>query len=166
MRNVNYILLSIAILINFSSCENYNIEPTASAYIVNKTNLPVTFYTETDSLVAMPLKRTYLANIIVQDNKIISWRDSKWDFNMHQPIIKVAILKTNMDTQTQSSEIYDMPEEFVSMFMDISNYSHVVVYSEGTDLAGRHTSNSYEYYLTASFLNTIINEHLVNNSNK
>ena len=141
--NSKFFLIILGLVFICSSCEPNLL---GNAYIIDKTYVPIVLYTESDSLIALPMKRTYLAGgIIVENNRIVAWNDSEYDFNIGQSVKRIGILDS----------IYNVQDQYASMLSNLDNYSHFFSIHDSNTMH-KHYANSYEFYLTETFLNKII----------
>jgi hypothetical protein len=142
-----FFLIILGIMLICLSCEPNML---GNAYIINTTDVPIVLYTESDSVVTFPLKRTYLAGgIIVENDVIVSWNDSEYDFNIGQSIKRIGLPDT----------IYTVPEQYSSMLVDLENYTHFMSIHDSNTM-NKHYANSYEFYLTENFIHQITAVHL------
>lgn len=127
----------------FSSCKNTS-QP--MAFITNMTNVPITLYTDRDSIFLSPLQRTYMADIDVENGQIVSCSGLNWIFSVCNPLTKINVLDT----------IYHIPEQYTLILKDINNYQHTISTSSSSSGA-KYLEDNYNYYLRADLIKKIIN---------
>ena len=141
MKKIHYSLLLFAIVSFFSSCAK---DPLPKAFITSIVNSSVTLYSENDSIVLIPLQRTYLTDIDVVNNQIIACGSSNWYFNILAPVLKIGLNDT----------ILDVLEEHRMFLSEIENYEHSTRISSGS---GEKVliRDDYDYVLKTDFLKEI-----------
>ena len=139
----------IVILLAFTAicCSCSTEEEGAGLYIVNKTDVPITLYSKSDSIMTYSQERTHISNITVYDRKIVSWIDTQWDFVLRHPIKKIRI----------AGELYEMPNQYEYALVDLNNYQYYYIVRDRVSSAGKIVNHYYEYYLTAELVDEIIN---------
>jgi hypothetical protein len=139
----------IVILLAFTAicCSCSTEEEGAGLYIVNKTDVPITLYSESDSIMTYSQERTHISNVAVYDRKIVSWKDTQWDFVLRHPIKKIRI----------AGELYEMPKQYEYALVDLNNYQYYYIVRDCVSSAGKIVNHYYEYYLTAELVDEIIN---------
>lgn len=126
----------------FTACSK---EPADMAYIINDTDFHIMWYSNIDSISILPHKKVFIGEVFVENEKIISWRDYYFRFDGDQTLTKIGVEKDGIYT------IYDIPDQYKSILIEISNYLHHFSISDG-----KYISSHYELFLTERFINQII----------
>ena len=115
MKKLELLVILLAFTAICCSCSTE--EEGAGLYIVNKTDVPITLYSESDSIMTYSQERTHISNVAVYDRKIVSWIDTQWDFVLRHPIKKIRI----------AGELYEMPKQYEYALVDLNNYQYYYI---------------------------------------
>lgn len=103
---LSFALISMSICFALVSCQkNYM----GTAYAINTTNKVLTLYSEKDSVVLIPLQKTYLGLIAFSDNGGCTISDSQ--------LYGFEFQKMKVD-----DIVYNVPEPLSTILLDKSNY--------------------------------------------
>ena len=144
MKRSYFSLLMLAIVVSCTSCVR---EPESVAFITSHLNVPITLYNDRDSVHLVPLQRTYLCHVEVEDGKFVGCTGMNWTFNLCDPVIKIGILDT----------IYTVPEQYQMFLSDVDNYMHHLGHSSSSSSPIKYEHSCYDYNLRADFVEQIIN---------
>ena len=144
MKKIHFSLLMLAIVVICTSCVR---EPESVAFITSHLNVPITLYNDRDSVHLVPLQRTYLCHVEVEDGKFVGCTGMNWIFNLCDPVIKIGILDT----------IYTVPEQYQMFLSDVDNYMHHLGHSSSSSSPIKYEHSCYDYNLRADFVEQIIN---------
>ena len=144
MKKTNFSLLLLAIVVICTSCVR---EAESVAFITSHVNVPITLYNEKDSVHLVPLQRTYLCHIGVEDGKFVSCTGMNWTFSLFDPVIKIGLLDT----------IYTVPEQYQMFLSDVDSYMHHLGYISSSSSPVKYEHSCYDYDLRADFVKQIIN---------
>ena len=144
MKKIHFSLLMLAIVVICTSCVR---EPESVAFITSHVNVPITLYSEKDSVHLVPLQRTYLCHVEVEDGKFVSCMGMYWTFSLFDPVIKIGLLDT----------IYTVPEQYQMFLSDVDSYMHHLGYSSSSSSPVKYEHSCYDYNLRADFVEQIIN---------
>jgi hypothetical protein len=144
MKKIHFSLLMLAIVVICTSCVR---EPESVAFITSHVNVPITLYSEKDSVHLVPLQRTYLCHVEVEDGKFVSCTGMNWTFSLFDPVIKIGLLDT----------IYTVPEQYQMFLSDVDSYMHHLGYSSSNTSPVKYEHSCYDYDLRADFVKQIIN---------
>ena len=144
MKKIHFSLLMLAIVVICTSCVR---EPESLAFITSHVNVPITLYSEKDSVHLVPLQRTYLCHVEVEDGKFVSCMGMYWTFSLFDPVIKIGLLDT----------IYTVPEQYQMFLSDVDNYMHHLGHSSSSSSPIKYEHSCYDYNLRADFIEQIIN---------
>ena len=141
MKKTNFSLLLLAIVVICTSCAK---EPLPMVYLVNQTDESIMLYSETDSMLVMPQKKSLLATWnLYKSDQIASWSDCSLGSN--PKLMKAKI----------SGKVFDVPKIYREVLNNVSNYRHYKVidsYNSGY----KYMAHYYEYYLTTEWIETVI----------
>ncbi|MBQ5388295.1 MAG: hypothetical protein IIU55_04380 [Paludibacteraceae bacterium] len=149
MKKIHFSLLMLAIVVICTSCVK---EPQPMAYITSHLNVPITLYSEKDSVFLAPMQRTYLCDVEVENGKFIHCGGINWVFSVFEPIVKIGLLDT----------IYAVPEQYQKFLADVDSYMYHLSYSSTSSSSVKYESSNYDYYLKADFVEDIIEASVVN----
>ena len=144
MKKIHFSLLMLAIVVICTSCVR---EAESVAFITSHVNVPITLYNEKDSVHLVPLQRTYLCHIGVEDGKFVSCTGMNWTFSLFDPVIKIGLLDT----------IYTVPEQYQMFLSDVDSYMHHLGYISSSSSPVKYEHSCYDYDLRADFVKQIIN---------
>ena len=144
MKKTLFSLLMLAIVVICTSCVR---EAESVAFITSHVNVPITLYNEKDSVHLVPLQRTYLCHIGVEDGKFVSCTGMNWTFSLFDPVIKIGLLDT----------IYTVPEQYQMFLSDVDSYMHHLGYISSSSSPVKYEHSCYDYDLRADFVKQIIN---------
>ena len=144
MKKIHFSLLMLAIVVICTSCVR---EPESVAFITSHLNVPITLYNDRDSVHLVPLQRTYLCHVEVEDGNFVGCTGMNWTFNLWDPVIKIGILDT----------IYTVPEQYQMFLSDVDNYMHHLGHSSSSSSPIKYEHSCYDYNLRADFVEQIIN---------
>ena len=144
MKKTLFSLLMLAIVVICTSCVR---EPESVAFITSHLNVPITLYNDRDSVHLVPLQRTYLCHVEVEDGKFIGCTGMNWTFSLFDPVLKIGLLDT----------IYTVPEQYQMFLSDVDSYMHHLGYSSSSSSPVKYEHSCYDYNLRADFVEQIIN---------
>lgn len=144
MKTIKILSILLILTMICSSCQK---EPQSMAFITNTTNVPITLYTERDSIFLSPLQRTYMADIDVRNGEIVFCSGLNWIFTLN-PLTKMRVLDS----------IYTMPEQYQSILLDLTNYQHTMS-TGGNGFGSKYVGDCYDYYLKDELVKQIISEY-------
>lgn len=142
MKTIKFIVTILAIITICASCNN----PQSVAFIISTLNQTVTLYSETDSVCLYPYQKTYLCDIIVEDEEFIAYTGNTWAFDIFEPIERIKLHDT----------MYYVSEEHRMFLANVTNYTHYTSIINVSSSVARIEGSYYEYYLTADFIDKII----------
>ena len=143
MKKTSFSLLMLAIVVICTSCVK---EPQPMAYITSHLNLPITLYSEKDSVFLAPMQRTYLCDVEVENGKFTHCGGVNWTFCVFDPVIKIALLDTT----------YTVPEQYQLFLADVDSYMYHLGYSSSSSSPVKYESSCYDYVLLPDFVKEIL----------
>ena len=149
MKKIHFSLLMLAIVVICTSCVK---EPQPMAYITSHLNLPITLYSEKDSVFLAPMQRTYLCDVKVENGKFTHCGGVNWTFCVFDPVIKIALLDTT----------YTVPEQYQLFLADVDSYMYHLGYSSSSSSPVKYESSCYDYVLRPDFVEEILRASVAN----
>ena len=149
MKKIHFSLLMLAIVVSCTSCIR---EPKSVAFITSHVNVPITLYNDRDSVHLVPLQRTYLCHVEVEDGKFVSCTGMNWTFSLFDPVLKIGLLDT----------IYTVPEQYQLFLADVDSYMYHLGYSSSSSSPVKYESSCYDYVLRPDFVEEILKASVAN----
>ena len=149
MKKIHFSLLMLAIVVSCTSCIR---EPESVAFITSHVNVPITLYNDRDSVHLVPLQRTYLCHVEVEDGKFVGCTGMNWTFSLFDPVLKIGLLDT----------IYTVPEQYQTFLSDVDNYMHHLGYSSSSSSPVKYEHSCYDYTLLPDFVEEILRASVAN----
>ncbi|MBQ9751541.1 MAG: hypothetical protein IJV81_01760 [Paludibacteraceae bacterium] len=149
MKKIHFSLLMLAIVVSCTSCIR---EPESVAFITSHVNVPITLYNDRDSVHLVPLQRTYLCHVEVEDGKFVGCTGMNWTFSLFDPVLKIGLLDT----------IYTVPEQYQMFLSDVDNYMHHLGYSSSNSSSIKYEHSCYDYTLLPDFVEEILRASVAN----
>ena len=141
MKTTKKILFFIMAIV----CSSCSEKSQPEAYVLNQMNIPILLYSDTDSLMVLPLNHSFLADIIIEGKQVVGFSNCKLGLDMSVKQMKIY------DTT------YCLPEQYISFLKNWDNYELCLQTENSTPPYKKHTMMIYEYYLTAELVDEIIN---------
>ena len=135
----------ILIFIMAIACSSCSEKSQPEAYVLNQMDIPIILYSDTDSLMVLPLNHSFLADIIVEGKQVVGFANCKLGLDM-----SVKQMKINDTT-------YCLPEKYIPFLKNWDNYELCLQTETSNPPYKKHTMMIYEYYLTAEWVDEIIN---------
>ena len=142
MKTAKFLFTTFVIIIICSSCN----VPQSVNFIINETDQPVTLYSERDSVYLYPYQKTYLCEVIVEDEEFIACVGNSWMFNIFEPIKHIRLDDT----------LYDVNEEYCCFLADITNYKYYTSIVNTNSSISKIEGSCYDFHLSEDFIDKII----------